>query len=142
VTKVEGVTCVSGPDKDGGEGAAKAFDGEIKTKICTGDNNTPIVANLGGAKTLKGISLVNANDNSNANGRTVTAFEVWVSADGENWGDAAAWSTDGAGVNKGDISDDFMERYYSFGKDITATYVKIVINTGKMYQMSKIIFFK
>ena len=144
ITAVEGVTCVSGPDKDGEEGAAKLFDGDIKTKLCTGDEGAEhaIVATLGSAKTLVGISLVNANDNDGANGRTVTAFEVWVSADGTNWGDAPAWSTDGAGVDKSEISQNFAERYYDFGKAITATYVKLVINNGEMYQMSEVIFFE
>ena len=144
ITAVEGVTCVTGPNMGDGEGADKAFDGFVQTKLCTDDNGAEhaIKVNLGGEKSLKGISLVNANDNEDNNGRTVTSFEVWVSVDGENWGDAAAWSTTGEGVDKSEISQNFIERYYGFDTEITATYVKLVINNGEMYQFSEVIFYQ
>ena len=142
LTAVSGVTGVSGPNAGGDEGFEKLFDNNGKTKLCTDDNSTPIIANLGGAKTLKGISLVNANDNAGSTGRTVIAFEVWVSENGTDWGTAAAFATTGEGVNKADVSANYQERYYGFDTAITATYVKLVINNGEMYQMSEVIFFE
>ena len=142
LTAVTGVVGVSGPDAGGDEGYEKLFDNSGKTKLCTDDNDTPIVANLGAAKTLKGISLVNANDNANSTGRTVISFEVWVSENGTDWGSAAAFVTTGEGVNKADISANYQERFYGFETAITATYVKLVINNGEMYQMSEVIFYE
>lgn len=144
ITAITGVTAVSGPGENSSEGYKMAFDGEIKTKLCTGDFGAdhPVIATFGTAKTVKGISLVNANDNEGANGRTVIAFEIWVSEDGTNWGTSPAWSTDGAGIDKGDVSQNFLERYYGFDTPITANYVKFVFNNGEMYQISEIIFFE
>lgn len=144
ITAVEGVTCVGGPDMGGDEGADKAFDGDIKTKLCTFDEgaDNAIIANLGGAKTLKGISLVNANDNEGSN-RTVISFEVWTSTDGETWGEAAAWVTTGEGINKDDVSTNFAENFYSFGDTaVTGSYVKLVINNGDLFQFSEVIFYQ
>ena len=144
LTAVTGVVGVSGPDAGGDEGFEKLFDNSGKTKLCTDANGAAnaIVANLGGAKTLKGISLVNANDNENSNGRTVISFEVWVSENGTDWGTAPAFSTTGDGVNKADVSRNYQERYYGFDSTVTATYVKLVINNGEMYQISEVVFYE
>ena len=136
------ITPVSGPNAGQGEGYEKAFDGNHKTKLCTGTLDTPIIVKLNAATTIKGISICNANDNEGSNRRTVINFEVWVSTDGENWGDAPAFSTTGEGVNKGDVSKNFMERFYNFETPAEATYVKLVINNGEMYQFSDVFFYQ
>ena len=144
LVRVENVTPVSGPNAGGGEGFEKIVDNDIKTKLCTGDwgADHPIVLKFDAEKTLKGIGIVNANDNKGSTGRTVIAFEVWVSEDGENWGEAAAYATNGDGINKADVSENYQERYVDFGTTVSATYVKLVINNGEMYQMSEVFFYE
>jgi len=133
----EKITVEAGPDMGGDEGVEKAFDGKFNTKVCTGDNDTAIVVKLDAATTLKGIGLCNANDNESSNGRTVLAFEVYVSADGTTWGDAVYTAT-GEGLDKADYSTNFMEMFYGFETPVEATYVKVVIDNGEMYQLSEI----
>ena len=92
---VSGVTGVSGPKSGDREGYEKLFDGDVNTKLWAPQKeNAPIVVNLGGNKTLKGISLVNANDNESFPSRTVCKFEIWISDDGVNWGTEAAFRMD------------------------------------------------
>ena len=138
VTTVSGV---SGPTTIAHQSFEKALDFDKTTKLCTGDTVTPIVVFLGGEKELKGISIVNGEDN-NGGTRTVIAYEVWVSEDGVNWGEAPAWSCDGTGVNRAEVGKNHAETYRGFDEAITATYVKIKINNGGMYQFSELLFYE
>lgn len=135
----EDITVTAGPDLDGSEGAKKAFDGLFNTKVCTGANGAEnaIIATLANTTTLRGIGLANGGDNESYTGRTVLAFEIYVSADGTNWGEPV-YATTGEGKDKGDYNTNFMEIYYGFEAPVDAKYVKVVVNNGELYQLSEI----
>jgi len=142
VVAPEDITVKGGPDIGGGEGADKAFDGKHDTKVCTGDvgADNALIVELKNAISLKGVGICNANDNEGNNGRTVLAFEIYVSADGENWGDPVYVAT-GEGKDKADYSTNFMEIYYDFASAVNAKFVKIVVNNDGLYQISDVLLY-
>ncbi len=139
----EDITVKGGPDIGGDEGADKAFDGDHSTKICTGSDgaDNALIVELKNTFNLKGVGLCNANDNEGSEGRTVLDFEIYVSADGENWGEAVYVAT-GEGKDKADYSTNFMEIYYDFTEIVEAKFVKIVVNNGELYQLSEVLLYQ
>lgn len=143
VVAPEDITVTAGPDLDGGEGAKKAFDGDHSTKVCTGDvgADNALIVELKNTINLKGVGICNANDNEGNTGRTVLDFVIYVSADGENWGEPVYVAT-GEGKNKEDYNTNFMEIYYDFASAVGAKYVKIVVNNDGMYQISDVLLYQ
>ena len=143
VVAPEDITVTAGPDLDGGEGAKKAFDGKHDTKVCTGDvgADNALIVELKNTINLKGVGICNANDNEGNTGRTVLDFVIYVSADGENWGEPVYTAT-GEGKDKADYSTNFQEIYYDFASAVGAKYVKIVVNNDGMYQISDVLLYQ
>ena len=142
VVAPEDITVKGGPDIGGNEGADKAFDGDHSTKVCTGSDgaDNALIVELKNTINLKGVGICNANDNEGNTGRTVLDFEIYVSADGENWGDPVYVAT-GEGKNKEDYNTNFMEIYYDFASAVSAKFVKVVVNNGELYQISDILLY-
>ena len=143
------VTAISGPNAGGGEGFEKMFDNDVRSKLCTGANGEEgaIVLSFTSAQSIMGISLVNANDNAAYNARTVVAFDIYVSEDGQTWGDPvvsfSGLDADGNAIDKSTISGNYAENFFDFGKVVTdVTNVKIVVNNGETYQISELIFWQ
>ncbi|MBR6768420.1 MAG: discoidin domain-containing protein [Clostridia bacterium] len=142
VVAPEDITVKGGPDIGGGEGADKAFDGKHDTKVCTGNvgADNALIVELKNTISLKGVGICNANDNEGNTGRTVLDFEIYVSADGENWGEPVYVAT-GEGKNKEDYKTNFMEMYYDFDSAVSAKFVKIVVNNDGLYQISDVLLY-
>ena len=136
------ITVTAGPDMDGDEGAKKAFDGKHSTKVCTGDvgADNALIVELANTFKLMGVGICNANDNEGNSGRTVLDFEVYVSADGTNWGEPVLVAT-GEGKDKADYSTNFMEMYYGF-EAVDAKFVKVVVNNDGLYQISDVLLYE
>ncbi len=146
-----------GPDSGTGEGYQNLLDNDCRSKLCTGDfgPDHPLTFTFANAVNLAGIGIVNANDNKAFTGRTVVAFDVYVSTNGIDWSETPDisidktsdyQSTDTEGnvvTDKSPASDDYTENYYAFGKVLEgAKYIKIVINNNEMYQISELYFYE
>ena len=125
------VTPISGPDFDGGEGTKKLFDNKTTTKLCKSDR-TPVVFSLAEAKTLGGLSLVTANDNSSYKGRTVTGFTLY-GGNSEDAIDNVVLTVTEAGM--ADV--DFTEYYYAIEGAAAYQYYKIVFDGTNTFQFSE-----
>lgn len=138
----EDITVIGGPNIGGGEGADKAFDGKHGTKVCTGDvgPDNALIVELKNTFSIVGVGICNANDNEGNNGRTVLDFEIYVSADGTNWGEAVYVATAGD-KNKADYSTNFMEMYHAFDAAVEAKFVKVVVNNDGLYQISDVLLY-
>ncbi len=142
-------TPLGGPDSGISEGFKQFFDGKIQTKICTGDNGEDKAVTVKYAEVLNvvGFSIVNANDNASATGRTIVAFKLYGSATGEEgtWTEiyaADGLDADGNAIDKTTISTNYMERYYALGKVETYQYFKFVAENGEMWQASELLFYQ
>ncbi len=136
---------LSGPDSGISEGYKQFFDGSLKTKICTSNNDESgtVVVKYTTPITIVGFSLVNANDNATSTGRTIVAFELYGSVDGDNWDLIyTADGTDGEGnaIDKGTISANYMERFYEVENSTAYSYFKFVPHNGEMWQCSELLF--
>jgi len=142
-------TPLGGPDSGISEGYKQFFDGKIQTKICTGDNGEDKAVTVKYAEVLNivGFSIVNANDNANANGRTIVAFKLYGSATGEEgtWTEiyaADGLDAEGNAIDKSTISTNYLERYYALDKVETYQYFKFVAENGEMWQASELLFYQ
>ena len=143
------VTPISGPAAGGGEGFEKLFDNDVRSKLCVNANGieNAVTLSFTTAQNIAGVSLVNGNDNEGFTGRTVLAFDIYVSEDGQNWGEPAisfsGLDADGVALDKALYNKNYAENYFDFGKTLTGvTNVMLVVNNGEHYQISELIFWQ
>ncbi|MBR2987946.1 MAG: hypothetical protein IKC63_07985 [Clostridia bacterium] len=143
------VTPISGPAAGDGEGYEKLFDNDPRSKLCKNANGieNAVTLSFASAQNIAGVSLVNGNDNEAYTSRTVLAFDIYVSEDGQNWGDPVVSFTgldaDGVALDKALYNKNYAENYFDFGKTLTGvTNVMVVINNGEHYQISELIFWQ
>ena len=142
---VKKVELVSGPNGYGGniyESAIHTTTGTMLDKLCTMDKD-PIIYKLPETTTLQGLSIVNCQGNSYNPERTLLDFDVYVSADGENWGEPVLVASS-AGKDRPAYSQDLTETWYAFSEAAEATYVKIVPHhtEGIAYQLTEVLFYQ
>ena len=148
---VSTITSITGPEQGKGEGVEKLIDNDVRSKLCTGSYGAenPVIMTFSAAQRIGAVSLVNANDNEAYTGRTVVAFDIYVSTDGgETWSETPDVSftgldADDVAIDKATISGNYTENYYDFGKVLeNVTAIKIVVNNGELYQISELIFWQ
>ena len=137
-------TPISGATVSNGEVFENMFDGTVRTKYCTGKNGIEggMIVRIDTPSTeIIGLSFVNANDNDTYNGRTLVSFDIYVSDDGENWGEPVI-TVDGSDItDRSSISKNYLERYYALDKAITGPFIMIVANNNDTFQISEMIFY-
>ena len=148
---VSTITSITGPEQGKGEGVEKLIDNDVRSKLCTGSYGAehPVIMTFSAAQRIGAVSIVNANDNESFTGRTVVAFDIYVSTDGgETWSETPDVSftgldADGVAIDKATINGNYTENYYDFGKVLeNVTAIKIVVNNGELYQISELIFWQ
>lgn len=143
------MTPLRGPQPASQEDFENLFDGDVRSKLCyTGDGeDNAIEVMFKSQQTISGFSLVNANDNRASYGRTVLSFSLYCSDTGadDSWTEVVTYdgtNEDGTPIDKNtdEISANYLERYYALEEPITATYIKLVVNNGEMYQIAELLF--
>jgi len=120
------------------------FDGEYRTKLCAADATAPIIFAISDSVatfSIKGISIVGANDDEKFPERVFATFKVY----GADSGDAdAAWTL----LTSVDKSADFGtvtnygEYYYAFDKASAYRFYKVeIITEASRYQASEILLY-
>ncbi|MBQ7365315.1 MAG: hypothetical protein IJW46_06930 [Clostridia bacterium] len=142
VTPVIGIDLVSGPAGYADtEGPERACNGLMTDKLCT-VNTEPLIFKLSEKTALKGLAIVNSYNEPDPE-RTLLDFTVYVSDDGENWGDPVLVSTSEGKVFS-TYAGNLCENYYAFDEICEATYVKIVTAhpAGVAYQLAEIVLYQ
>jgi len=139
------LTGISGPESLAAtETYAKLFDDQVRTKLCSSDYTNPLIFTVSNASSIKGISLVGANDDEKFPERVPVKFKLYGSDDGSD----ASWSLV-LDVNNAveDIEvTNYGEHYYGFTEAVEYSYFKLVIEDASgaatpKYQYSEILLY-
>lgn len=141
------ITATSGPESLAAtETYVKAFDGLAKTKLCSADYTNPLIFNINNTidtVSIKGISIVGANDDAKHFVRVVTKFKLYGSDDGTE----GSWSLV-LDVNDPakESAENYAEYYYGFAEAVEYRYYKLVIEDASgaetpKYQFSEIVLY-
>ena len=133
-TKIEGATAFSGPNGYTGELYGNLFDGNVESKLCTGDLTTPIVWKYAEAVEVVSYSLVGARDDATYKSRVLTKWKFYGSNDGTKWDllDEQTLETPETVTNYG-------ERNFKLEKAATYLYFKLEPVDAAKYQLSELI---
>ena len=120
------------------------FDSKVESKLCTGEYNVPIIFTINDNVTtfsIKGISIVGANDDEKFPERVFAKFKVYGASSGDV---DAAWDlllTVDKSADFGTVTN-YGEYYYGFEEASSYRYYKIEIETdAARYQASEILLY-
>ena len=130
----EGATAFSGPVGYTGELYGNLFDGNVESKLCTGDLTTPIVWKYAEAVEIVSYSLVGARDDATYKSRVLTKWKFYGSSDGTKWDllDEQTLETPETVTNYG-------ERNFKLEAAATYLYFKLEPVDAAKYQLSELI---
>ena len=142
----ESLIGVSGPaGYNASETYVNLFDGSVRTKLCTEAVTDPIIFTIKDSVstfTIKGFSIIGANDDQKFTERVITKFKLYGADSGEL---DATWDflceEDRTIEEFGEVVN-YGERYYAFTKDSTYRYYKIVLDRPEgTYQFSEVLLY-
>ena len=133
------LTGISGPDSLAAtETYVKLFDGQVRSKFCSSEYGD-IIFTVKDASSIRGISLVGANDDEKFPERVPVKFKLYGSDDGSNWSLVLDVNKS---VEELTITN-YGEYYYGFAEAVDYGYFKLIVEDASgaatpKYQFSEI----